>query len=135
MKETTDRYRRIAPLRTICRAFDDAVQPILFSEVLIDCLHTRLDIVQSQFESLSSGEGPWGRCARSLKIVNLDPCYDRRPSGGGVQYWMEYFGEEQRGDAYAMEELIRTRLIPSIRTGFPNLEAVRFETVSLLYDI
>ncbi|TEB38043.1 hypothetical protein FA13DRAFT_718811 [Coprinellus micaceus] len=124
LKEITDRYRKIAPLRTVCRAFDDAVQPILFSEVVIDCLHTRLDIVQSQFESLSSGSGPWRRYAGSLKILNLDPCYDRRPSSGGIQYWMEYFSEEQRNNAYKMEELIKTRLIPSIQTGFPNLEAV-----------
>lgn len=132
MKETTDRYRRIAPLRAVCRAFDDAVQPILFSEVVIDCLHTRLDVVQSQFESLSSGRGPWRRYARSLKIVNLDPCYDRRPSGGGVQYWTEYFSEEQRDNAYKMEELIQARLIPSIQTGFPNLEAVRSERIYAL---
>lgn len=125
LRETSDRYRRLAPLRTICSAFDDAIQPVLFSEVVIDCLYTRLDIVRSQFESLSMGTGPWRRFTKSLKVVNLNPCYDRRPSGGGVQYWKDYLGQEQRDSAYDMEELVQTSLLPAIRNGFPDLGALR----------
>ncbi|KAJ3530291.1 hypothetical protein NMY22_g8633 [Coprinellus aureogranulatus] len=124
LKESSDRYRKLAPLRTTCHAFDDAIQPVLFSEVVIDCLHTRIGIIRSQFASLASGRGPWKRYTKSLKIVNLDPCYDRRPSGGGVQYWVDYLSPEQRDAVYEMQELVSTSFLPSIRNAFPELEAL-----------
>ena len=126
LREDSDQLHKLAPLRRTCRAFDAAIQPILFSEVTIDCLYTRLDIIDHQSSCFEDNvNGPWNHCTRKLRIVNLDPCYDTKPSGGGVQYWEEYFSQEQREQAGQMKTMIQERLLPSLRNGLPKLGSVR----------
>ncbi|RXW23687.1 hypothetical protein EST38_g2150 [Candolleomyces aberdarensis] len=127
LREDSDQLHKLARLRRTCRAFDAAIQPILFSEVTIDCLYTRLDIVDHQISCFEDNvNGPWNHCTRKLRIVNLDPCYDKKPIGGGVQYWEEYFNQEQRDQVGEMKTMIQERLLPSLRRGLPKLESLRW---------
>ncbi|KAJ2922802.1 hypothetical protein H1R20_g14311, partial [Candolleomyces eurysporus] len=127
LREDSDQLHKLACLRRTCRAFDAAIQPILFSELTLDCLYTRLDIVDHQLSCFEDNvNGPWNHCTRKLRIVNLDPCYDKKPSGGGVQYWEEYLNQEQRDQAGEMKTMIQERLLPSLRDGLPNLESLRW---------
>ncbi|RXW23673.1 hypothetical protein EST38_g2151 [Candolleomyces aberdarensis] len=127
LQEDSDQLHKLARLRSTCRAFDAAIQPILFSELTLDCLYTRLDIVDHQISCFEDNvNGPWNHCTRKLRIVNLDPCYDKKPSGGGVQYWEEYLNQEQRDQAGEMKTMIQERLLPSLHDGLPNLESLRW---------
>ncbi|KAJ2918307.1 hypothetical protein MD484_g2115, partial [Candolleomyces efflorescens] len=128
LREESNQLRTLAPLRTTCRAFDAAIQPILFSELTLDCLYTRLDIVEHQLSCFAEDNvsGPWNHYTRKLRIVNLDPCYDKTPSGGGVQYWEEYLSREQREQVGEMKMLIEERLLLGLRRGLPKLESLRW---------
>ncbi|KAJ2930130.1 hypothetical protein H1R20_g6934, partial [Candolleomyces eurysporus] len=127
LREDSDQLHKLACLRRTCRAFDAAIQPILFSELTLDCFYTRLDIVDHQLSCFKDNvNGPWNHCTRKLRIVNLDPCYDRNPSFGGMSYWEEYLNQEQRDQAGEMKTMIRERLLPSLRDGLPNIESLRW---------
>jgi hypothetical protein len=93
-------------------------------------LYTRLDIIDHQLscfeDNINIVSGPWNHYTRKLRIVNLDACYDRKPSGGGVQYWGEYFNQEQREQAEEMKMMIEERLVPALRNGLPKLESLRW---------
>lgn len=124
-KGKTNRHRILAPLRQTCHAFDEVVQPILFSEITLDCLHSRLEIVRLQISSLANEkDGPWRKWTKTLKILNLDPCYDGRPSDGGWQYWIGYLNAEQRKSVEDVREIVSEDLVPSLQTSLPELESV-----------
>ncbi|KAF6746805.1 hypothetical protein DFP72DRAFT_922321 [Ephemerocybe angulata] len=109
-KGKTNRHRILAPLRQTCHAFDEVVQPILFSEITFDCLHTRLEIVRLQISSLANEkDGPWSKWTKT---------------GGGMQYWVEYLNAKQRGSVEDMREMVSKGLIPSLQTSLPELESV-----------
>ncbi|KAF6761031.1 hypothetical protein DFP72DRAFT_879886 [Ephemerocybe angulata] len=129
-KGKTNRRRILAPLRQTCHAFDEVVQPILFSEITFDCLHTRLEIVRLQISSLANEkDGPWRKWTKTLKILNLDPCYDGRPIGG-LQYWIGNLNAEQRKSVKDVREIVSKDLVPSLQTSLPELESVIWFTRS-----
>lgn len=116
----TVRHRDLANLRLTCRAFDRAVQPVLFSEISVDCMYARTSIVRSQLSSLAGAqEGPWTRHTKKLNIITLDPYFDRRPIRGSRERWRyeeKDLTAAQQELGKEMKEIVASTLLKALKS-------------------
>ena len=124
----TVRHRDLAQLRLSCKAFDRAVQPVLFSEISIDCEYTRTSIVRAQLSSLAEDtDGPWRLYTKKLNIITLDPTFNRErigdPTTDSLHHWEQDISGWKSENVKEMKAII-AQFLPTALKSLPNVHTL-----------